>query len=203
MVSLWGAHAARQTNQSLESQALDGGILLLRSCASISPLLALALQPSVSHTELLVAMETERRAGSQVAGLMLNFLELAVGLLRLRDQGPGRHGSVKMLEIVDVLCSRTADASPVSGPLALAAGNAARRPRGPGAPHAGALAAVIGAEQLAVRAAAVVAVHLVVAAGRPDLPQGVHTVTLPQLHTHPVLLQLAWTHTHTHTDAHV
>ena len=77
---------------------------------------------------------------------------------------------------------------------------------GPGAPGAGVLAAVIGAEQPPVRAAAVVAGHLVGAAGRPGLTQRVHAVTLPQLHTHTLLLQLACTHTrantHTHTHRH-
>lgn len=87
--------------------------------------------------------------------------------------------------------------SPVSGSLARSTGGATCRPIGPGAPTAGGLAAVIGAEQLSIRAAAVVTVHLMPAACRPALSQRVHTVTLPKLHTHPILLQLAWTHTYT------
>lgn len=128
----------------------------------------LPLQPGVPHSQLLVVMETERWAGSWVAGFMLDFFELAVCAFGLWDQGP------------------------VSGSLALPTGNAARRPTGPGAPNAGGLAAVIGAEELSIGAAAVVTVHLMPAAGRPNLSQGVHAVTLPQLHTHSVLLQLAF-----------
>lgn len=92
------------------------------------------------------------------------------------------------------LCS-----SPVSGSLAPPTGNAAGRPTGPGTPHAGALAAVIGAEELPVGAAAVVAVGVVPTTSSPHLTQRVHAVALPQLHTHSVLLQLAFTHS-THTS---
>lgn len=60
--------------------------------------------------------------------------------------------------------------SPVSGSLALSTGNTAGSPAGPGAPNTGSLAAVIGAEELSVRAGAVVAVHLMRAAGHPNLP---------------------------------
>lgn len=85
--------------------------------------------------------------------------------------------------------------SPVSGSLAPPTGNATGRPTGPGAPHAGALAAVIGAEELPIGAAAVVAVGVVPTPSRPHLTQRVHAVALPQLHAHSVLLQLAFTQT--------
>lgn len=85
--------------------------------------------------------------------------------------------------------------SPVSGSLAPPTGKAAGRPTGPGAPHAGALAAVIGAEELPIGAAAVVAVGVVPTPSSPHLTQRVHAVALPQLHAHSVLLQLAFTHT--------
>lgn len=80
---------------------------------------------------------------------------------------------------------------PVSGSLALPTGDATGCPTGPGAPSARGHAAVISADEPSVGAAAVVAVRLMPAAGGPSLSQRVDTVTLPQLHAHPVLLQLA------------
>ena len=79
-------------------------------------------------------------------------------------------------------------------------GGAAGGPVGPGAPGAAGLgdAAVVGAGEHGVCAAAVVAVDLVCAARRPALAQRVHTVTLPQLHTHAVLLQLTCAYIYTH-----
>lgn len=61
--------------------------------------------------------------------------------------------------------------SPVSCSLTLPTGNAAGRPTGPGAPHAGGLTAVIGADELSIRAAAVVTVRLMPAASSPSLSQ--------------------------------
>lgn len=57
---------------------------------SLPPLFALALQPGVTHSELTVVMETERRAGSWVTGFLLDFFKLAICSFTLWDQRPKR-----------------------------------------------------------------------------------------------------------------
>lgn len=178
---------------------------MLFSFVFVSPLFTLSIKPGVSHKELLVVTKTQGWARSWVTGFMLDFLKLAISSFGVWDQWPDTHRvfTVQMYEYMHICISKYKNkellvflSSPVSGSLALPAGNTAWRPAGPGAPAASSLAAVIGAEELSVRAAAVVTVHLMPAAGCPNLTQWVHAVTLPKLHTDSVLLQLAWTHTY-------
>lgn len=93
--------------------------------------------------------------------------------------------------------------SPESRPSSRSAGGAAGGPGGPGAPGAAVLscAGAVGAGELSVCAAAVVAVHLMRAARGPALTRRVQTVTLPHLNAHAVLQQLAYTHNTRHFHA--
>lgn len=99
--------------------------------------------------------------------------------------------------------------SPEASSLSWPTGDTAGGPAGPRAPGAACLYCTgeVGAGEHSVCAAAVVTVDTMLTACSPALPECIYTVTLPQLHTHPVLQQLTYMQTcllitslTTHTD---